>query len=191
MVLLVLAIAIVVGEYKIELEAIGYCDAGSQSNSYLVDQELERSAVEACHAEHVGSPAVQACPPLPLLPLPHPTVCTPCPAHGKCTRTEVICDEGFVLKPHPLSIIPLVTRIANGLPGLGPVAFPPTCVADVIRRRNIGVLGRDIDTLLAEERGNLHCRGIDAKKSLDGGDARRWGFEADALKKRARTSKVY
>jgi len=36
----------------------------------------------------------------------------------------------------------LIAGAANGLPGLGPVAFSPHCVEDPKRKRNIGALGK-------------------------------------------------
>ena len=68
------------------------------------------------------------------------------------------------------------------MPGLGPVAFPPSCVEDPMRKRHIGALGRGIDSILAIERGKRICAGIDTKKSFEGGDAQKWGLEIENLK---------
>ena len=178
---LVLTSSGIVGQYKLESSSIGYCQRDSDTNDFLSELVSTRREIEACHGQYnEGNP--DACPPLPLLPLPHPETCTPCPKHGSCGRFDVMCDDGFILSPHPLSFIPLLPAIVDGLPKLGSVAFPPSCIADEMRKKNIGALGRKIDTFLAYERGKKLCAGIDTQKPLDGGDARRWGIEIETLK---------
>ncbi|GBE82226.1 hypothetical protein SCP_0406090 [Sparassis crispa] len=44
----------------------------------------------------------EACPPLPLSPLPYPDTCTPCPLHATCTPSTMTCDTGYIVRPHPL-----------------------------------------------------------------------------------------
>jgi hypothetical protein len=95
-----------------------------------------------------------------------------------------MCDQGFLLKPHPLAVIPYLSDIADGLPGLGPIAFPPSCVEDPRRKWKIGQLGKAIDSVLAAERGRRLCMGIDPNKPMDGGDAKRWGYEIQKLKEK-------
>ena len=180
--LLVLAIASFSGVYKYESAPIGYCDTGLQTNQALINIRKRRQEIEACHAEHSEDGKRDTCPPLPLIPLPHPEACTPCPAHASCSQFSVRCDDGYILSPHPLSTIPYLSELANGLPGLGPIAFPPRCVDDEIRKKHIGRLGKLIDSTLAETKGNRICAGIDSKKSIDGGEARKWGYGYDELK---------
>lgn len=54
--------------------------------------------------------ATEPCPPLPLIPIPHPDTCTPCPAHASCSPSTMTCDNGFLIRPHPLLFfLPLPT----------------------------------------------------------------------------------
>ncbi|KAL5511829.1 SRC1 [Sanghuangporus vaninii] len=180
--LLVLALSSLSAWYKIESAPIGYCDTGSHTNDVLLDIRKKREETESCYAEHSEDGKQGSCPPLPLIPLPRPEACTPCPAHATCSRFSVRCDDGYILSPHPLSRIPYLSELANGLPGLGPIAFPPRCVDDELRKKHIGRLGKLIDTTLAETRGNRICTGIDPEKPIDGGEARKWGYDYEDLK---------
>lgn len=52
--------------------------------------------------------AMETCPPLPLIPIPHPDSCTPCPAHASCTPSTMTCENGYLIRPHPfLFFLPL------------------------------------------------------------------------------------
>lgn len=180
--LFAVALSGVVGQYKMEAAPIGFCDTGKATNAILADEINKRKEIEGCHAQWTEEGNPDHCSPLPLIPLPHPEHCTPCPAHARCSGFNVECDEGYILSPHLLSLIPYASTVANGLPGFGPVAFPPKCVIDETRKKNIGALGKWIDTTLASERGSRLCAGIDTKRDIDGGDARRWGYEVGHLK---------
>ena len=181
MTLVVLAVASIVGQYKLESAPIGYCDIGKQTNAVLKAREAERREIENCHTQYAGSSDPDACPPLPLIPLPRPESCTPCPAHATCTRFDVMCDDGYIKIPHPFALVPYLPEIANGLPALGPIAFPPRCVVDPMRRRNIGQLGKSIDVELAKTRGRRRCDGVTGK-DRSSVDAVKWGVELDELK---------
>ncbi|KAF5380842.1 hypothetical protein D9615_003921 [Tricholomella constricta] len=149
------------------------------------------------------------CPLPPLMPWAHPEACTPCPEHGKCTRDSVTCDLGYLLRPHPLVfflpalssprnttlslssppadlIWKVVSETLDGLPGLGSVALPSRCVEDPKRKRNIGVLGKAVESLLGQERGRRVCAGgkilEEPVKDADGGEAKRWGVELESLR---------
>lgn len=170
-------------------------------------------------ADDIGYEDVTPCPVGPIFPLPHPNTCTPCPEHGQCTQHSVACDKGYLLRPHPLLFFlppnpspsrsslslasspgemawTVVSTLTDGLPGLGSVGLPPRCVEDPKRKRNIGVLGKAISSLLGEERGRLVCAGEHGDgpvKEEDGGEARQWGFELGDLKEnmRKKTSVSY
>ena len=75
-----------------------------------------------------------------------------------------------------------VSAVTDGLPGFGSVGLPPRCVEDPQRRRNIGSLGKAIESILAKERGRRLClRGnIDHANSQE--DAMRWGIEVENLR---------
>jgi hypothetical protein len=151
------------------------------------------------------------CPPPSLFSLLRPSECTPCPDHGFCTQNTVACDSGYLLRPHPalffLAPTPftastlrlsssislsdliwkLVSATVDGLPGAGPVAFPPRCIEDPQRKKHIGVLGKAIDAFLSRERGRRMCAWdmdiLDRQiKNEEGGEAKRWGVALETLK---------
>ncbi|KAI1795952.1 Man1-Src1p-C-terminal domain-containing protein [Ganoderma leucocontextum] len=136
-------------QYKQENAQIGFCDAGSSTNSILNDLRERRAVVESCNREnrttlytadpaHTSSPSpplptktgvvdanvssvvpAETCPPLPLVPAMQPDECTPCPRHATCTPDSLACENGYVLKPHPLLAflpVPLIRKeTANGV----------------------------------------------------------------------------
>lgn len=164
----------------------------------------------------------EPCPPLPILPVPHPTSCAKCPPHATCTPSTMTCETGFLIRPHPaliflrlpnspspatsnaqqsyslpyLSDIPdanlsvsqllykYISLALDGIPGLGPVAFSPKCVEDPRRRRNIGVLGRAVESILAQERGRRLCAGEVSTKPFasEAEEVKKWGIQVDDLK---------
>ena len=79
-----------------------------------------------------------------------------------------------------------MSTVFDGLPGFGSVALPPRCVEDPKRKRNIGALGKAIESLLGQERGHRLCAGgkliDDVVMDIDGGDARKWGVELERLR---------
>jgi len=149
------------------------------------------------------------CPPPPLIPLLHPMSCTPCPEHASCSQHSITCATGYLLRPPPLlfflpappssvsnaSLVPLrfsshselvwkvLSEITDGLPGLGSVGLPPQCVEDPQRKRNIGALGKAIESILGQERGRRLCAGDSViVPEAKGGEAKRWGIEVESLR---------
>ncbi|KAH8117468.1 Man1-Src1p-C-terminal domain-containing protein [Phellopilus nigrolimitatus] len=179
--LFVLVLSGLAGQYKLESAPIGYCDTGSHTNDVLMDIREKRQEIEGCHAQFTEGGNIDKCVPLPLIPLPRPDACTPCPAHAICSRYSARCEDGYIMHPHLLANIPYSSNLADGLPGLGPIAFPPKCVDDELRKKNINVLGKKMDAALAEIRGERICAGIDTQVPVDGGEARRWGYRIDEL----------
>jgi hypothetical protein len=117
----------------------------------------------------------------------------------------VFCDPGYLIKPNVLlSFIPVkpssselstkhvtylaelffqaVSAVTDGLPGLGSVGLPPRCAEDPQRRRNIGSLGKAIESTLAKERGRRVCLGNNFDDKISQEDAMRWGVEVESLK---------
>lgn len=172
---------------------------------------------------------MELCPLPPLLPLPDPDSCTPCPRHATCAPQTVTCDHGYVIRPHPLlSFLPVpgtsssvgasskgsapadtytrpghilspdadvpslvysaLSIVLDGVPGLGPVAFPPRCAEDPRRKLHIGVLGKAVGSMLAAERGRRLCEGIGFGDSEGDAitEAKKWGIELDKLKEDVR-----
>ncbi|TFY58832.1 hypothetical protein EVJ58_g6170 [Rhodofomes roseus] len=236
-------------DYKHESSGIGFCTAGTATNAVVEDRRARAAAVELCQRENrttqyvsntdsATSPvptgtasvsgedsqparenAVETCPPPTFLPLSHPETCTPCPRHATCTPSSVTCENGYVLRSHPvLYYVPVpdysppnqlshttftrprslfstdvdvpeliysaVSTLFDGLPGLGPVAFPPRCVADPRRRRHINGMGKSIETFLAAERGKRLCSGEGASLPEDTeiAQAKKWGRELEKLR---------
>ncbi|KAL4074469.1 Man1-Src1p-C-terminal domain-containing protein [Scleroderma yunnanense] len=214
------AICLVVGltvviNFKMESQAIGYCDTGSNSNRALEEFQARLSATQASNWENrtfsnVLSSLTDAITfkdgtpysPFSHIPLPHPSACTPCPEYATCTGHKVTCNPGHILRPHPFlallspfgaappppveAVWNFLSKVANGLPGLGPIAFPSHCIEDPKRKRNIGALGKAIEALLGQERGRRICAGGPQSQATisdtEGGDARKWGVEIETLR---------
>ncbi|TFY75455.1 hypothetical protein EWM64_g8556, partial [Hericium alpestre] len=116
--------------FKRQSEAIGFCDAGKDTNDVLEAFRTKYHAVEACNRENrtllylpstlsssskpaEGEQATEhdqtPCPTLPVIPL-RPDSCTSCPDHATCARDSVTCATGYILRPHPaLSWLPFPT----------------------------------------------------------------------------------
>jgi Man1-Src1p-C-terminal domain len=202
----------IVGPYKSQSAALGYCDTGSKTNDRLERLRTRNVAIEACNREnrtslYLPSPGVEdePCPAPPLLPY-FPDECIPCPEHATCTPDSVSCEHGYLLRPHPLlafislpssntlsphsqlsasanAVLKSVAGTFDGMPGLGPVAFPPRCVEDPKRKRHIGVLGKAIEAVLGLERGKRLCAGdVPLIQDIEGGEAKRWGMHLPALR---------
>jgi hypothetical protein len=195
-------------EAKAKWNAIEECNKENRTLLYLSSLSRHLPGMNGGEAEDEN---VAPCPPLPLSPLPHPATCTPCPDHATCAQHTVTCNTGHLLRPHPLlfflpappnslqesSLVPLkfsspsdiiwkaVSVAMDGLPGLGPVAFPPWCMEDPKRKRNIGALGKAVEAILGQERGKRLCAGEDGGWVIpdsEGGEARKWGVEVEKLK---------
>lgn len=194
--------------YKMESSSIGWCDTGSNSNSIIVQREAARAAqyecaerlylnstlgvvgmIESADGATAGRQEVMdglmhgECTPLPLLPIPRPQACTPCPAHAECTPPHgITCAPAYVLKQHPLAVVPGLRELASGLPGFGAVAFPPECVEDDARKRKVSGVAKGMATYLETIKGDRICDGVDAGgKPVDGGEPRKFGIQVQEL----------
>ena len=205
----------IVIKYKRESASIGFCDAGSNSSRALQEFQTRISAIEPCvraNRTFLDMPSElldaitakdgSSCPPLALITLPHPSVCAPCPEYASCSQHMVTCNNGYLLRPHPILALlspfgtapsapvelvwNFISEVTDGLPGLGPVAFPPHCIEDPRRKRHIGALGKAIEALLGQERGRRVCAGAEEGQltlsDSEGGEARKWGMEVDVLR---------
>lgn len=201
--------------YKRESTSIGFCDVGSNSSRALQDFQARISAIEPCVRANrtflgISSEFFDAittkdgtgCPILSLIPLPHPSACTPCPEYASCGQHTVTCNNGYLLRPYPILALlspfgaapsapvelvwNFISEVADGLPGLGPVAFPPHCIEDPRRKRHIGALGKAIEALLGQERGRRVCAGGGGEQltisDSEGGEAKKWGMEVEMLR---------
>ncbi|KAL7408960.1 Man1-Src1p-C-terminal domain-containing protein [Mrakia frigida] len=156
--------------------SLGFCDPNSNTNSILLSRQQALASARLCIERHAsgeedvapyGDGAVCDASALPLLPsfIPTPTTCTPCPNHGICAAgTFVGCDKEYILKPNLVeSLVSMIPgaegalQVMNGVPGLGSVAFPPSCVPDNEKRKLVGGMARAIEGELAKERGRGVC----------------------------------
>lgn len=206
-------------DYKVESASIGFCNTGKDTNDALAAVRERHAAMKECNFEHRPKLWADDREDNPDCPFPifSPDSCTPCPRHSTCTQYTVTCDTGYLIRPHPLlSFFPrpstatsmswsfpeqwepdypvdyvwkAIGMTANGLPGFGPVAFPPRCVEDPKRKRHIGALGKAIEAFLGQERGRKLCAGVSPPKevNVDGEDeglieARAWGVSLDNLR---------
>ncbi|KZT59778.1 hypothetical protein CALCODRAFT_554068, partial [Calocera cornea HHB12733] len=138
---------------------LGYCDRGSNTNAVLDARLVQLQAGEDCISQ-----GKMDCPPVPLFPPSMQALhCTPCPDNASCDIHLLTCDAPLILKRHPLS--PL-SSILNGFPGLGSVAFPPTCVEDESRKKLLTNAGRWIIERLQRYRGEQVCYGYEPRSSI-------------------------
>lgn len=176
--------------FKGDSKYIGYCDAGSNTNLRMVElranRQDQREAGAACFQNMNMSQPLSAnnlCYPLKVNAV-NPfeaDTCTPCPKRAICTPDSVTCQSSFIPKSHWVARIPWVSTVCDGLPWMGSVAFPPTCVEDRERLRKIGGLVNGMESWLARERGKRLCANGDVVYG-DGGEAKALGYELEALR---------
>ncbi|KDQ33260.1 hypothetical protein PLEOSDRAFT_1110485 [Pleurotus ostreatus PC15] len=211
--------------YRSESAPIGYCEPGTRTNSALEVHKAKIADMGSCLPknislselpefllEHFARDDPTDCSLSLLFALPHPTTCTPCPEHASCTQHNVVCDSGYLLKPHPLLFFlppvsspssikistssppsdvawKIVSKLTDGLPLFGSVGLPPRCVEDPRRRKNIGKLGNLTLRRLGQERGRKLCmgeNGVNVPSEQAGGEAKRWGLLVDELREELR-----
>ncbi|KAF5980848.1 SRC1-regulation of cohesion (splice variant I) [Fusarium coicis] len=119
--------------YRQEKIAVGYCEVGGQAKP-LFSHDI---------------PVPDA-----LVPFVEPQ-CEPCPSHAYCYHDfSVRCENGFILKPHPLSL--------GGL-----VPLPPTCEPDGEKARRVKAVADRAIEELRDRRAQYECGelvGEDGKK---------------------------
>jgi len=175
--------------FKSNSASLGYCDFSSRTNDIVLNRQKALDNANACIARRtqldLDNPGygkaidcdVSALPLVPFLPV--PTSCAICPPHAICEDGQIIaCDPEYLLSPHPLSIL---SPLADGLPGLGPRVFPPSCQPDTAKKRMIGGLAKEMERDLARGRGLVVCAGI-GKEDGRKGVGERFGMEEHTLK---------
>ncbi|KAL1762240.1 Man1-Src1p-C-terminal domain-containing protein [Schizophyllum commune] len=210
--IILLALGYFTWSYKQESAQIGFCTFernGEPMNQYLLDLRKRRAQIEEeCHLEQQkqmnGTADVNStpsfgnstiCAQAALLPV--PDACTPCPAHADCSRTNVTCHEKYVLKPNMLLFLAPphahvdlegkkgwldYWRLFDGLPGLGPVAFPPRCVDDGNWETDQLKKAQRLAIALRTLRSKRLCTGnFQRFDNANGGEARQWGVSYDEL----------
>jgi hypothetical protein len=149
--------------YMKESREIGYCEAGTSSNSVLREKAAIQEQKERCTRLYADMKAYNVsteetkltCEPLSPIPWPVPGTCTPCPAHAQCDADSVVCNESFALRRHPLDMV--LGKLLDGFPYLGPKVFPPSCVVDAAGLKKIQAFGKRLAEHLAKLRGRKIC----------------------------------
>lgn len=189
--ILLLLLLSLLGNYKSTSASLGFCDTGNDTNDLILNRQSKLDDARACIARRANleldnpeaaKAIVCDVKSLPLIPFaPRPKSCTACPPHAVCQDgTIVSCLPEYILTAHPLAFL---SPIADGLPGVGPKAFPPTCRPDTARKRMVGGLAMQMEKDLARSRGDIVCAGIakgDAKKT----DGVKFGVTEQTLKER-------
>lgn len=177
--------------FKNQSSAIGFCDSGANVNDIIIHRETSREMAKACVMRKaqldLDNPAAAKnvhcdASALPLLPfVPRPTACAPCPLHAHCDDGQIVaCEPEYLLTPHPLSFL---SPLADGLPGVGPEALPPSCRPDTAKKRLIGGLAQEMEKDLARGRGAVVCAGWHKEKGSEHkGEGERFGIEEGALR---------
>ncbi|KAM0332385.1 hypothetical protein ACHAQA_002663 [Verticillium albo-atrum] len=130
------------GGFKTSLLALAVTLVGGYGGWY----RQEKIAVGYCG---LGRPATQIIPsevPVPdwIVPYVEPQ-CEPCPPHAKCYEDySVLCDDDFILTPHPLAV--------GGL-----VPLPPTCEPDGEKVRRVKAVADKAVEELRERRAQFEC----------------------------------
>ncbi|ORY20212.1 Man1-Src1p-C-terminal domain-domain-containing protein [Naematelia encephala] len=178
-----------IANYKNGSASIGYCDPANNVNDITLTRQSELDDARACidrrtllDLDTPGAGKAIECDvsALPLVPfLPRPTACTPCPPHAICEDGQITaCEPEFLLASHPLSFL---SPVVDGLPGIGPRAFPPSCRPDTAKKRLIGGLAKEMESLLAKGRGQVVCAGL-GKEDGRKGPGERFGMSETTLR---------
>ncbi|KAK8846633.1 hypothetical protein IAR55_005720 [Kwoniella newhampshirensis] len=180
-----------IANFKTQSSSIGFCDSGVNTNDIVLARQSAIDNAQACVArkanlelDHSEAAKNVHCDvsALPLLPfVPRPESCSVCPLHAECADGQIVaCAPEYILDPHPLSIL---SPIADGLPGVGPRAFPPSCRPDTVKKRMIGGLAKEMERELAKGRGQVVCVGL-GKDDGRKGEGERFGVEESTLRDR-------
>nr|XP_018265885.1 uncharacterized protein I303_02261 [Kwoniella dejecticola CBS 10117]OBR88043.1 hypothetical protein I303_02261 [Kwoniella dejecticola CBS 10117] len=189
--ILFLLLLSLLANFKNQSSSLGYCDSASTTNDLILERDSAYQDAQACIArkasleldDHEAAKAIQCdVSDLPLIPfLPRPTACAPCPPHAECTEGEIMsCIPEYILSPHPLSFL---GPVVDGLPGLSPRVFPPSCKPDTAKKRMIGGLVMEMERELSKGRGLLVCNGL-GKEDGKKGEGERYGVEENSLRER-------
>ena len=179
--MLMALLAFLLWAYQFQQQSIplGYCDPATSSNSIIRAKEARLVKANACVTERevkrrdqaVPDDQLQVCPYETELPLigfvPRADKCTPCPSHAMCKDGSVNgCQGDYILEPHPL--LDWLNPALSGLPGVGPVAFPPTCELDVKTKAQIGEIAKKVEERLASRKGEVVCAGGASRRKHKG-----------------------
>ena len=142
---------------------IGYCDTGSIVNNRILQDQQRRAKLiqwktkvtENPQAEAAARPDEEAF--YEVLGIAPPESCTPCPEHAICQDGKLArCEKGYQLVSDWRQN-DFVKVLFDGFPGIGPVAFPPSCQID-FKRKELGArIAKEIESDLAKRHGDVLC----------------------------------
>lgn len=178
--------------------SLGYCDTNSSSNSIIKAKHNRINQAEMCVADRREwaneNPEIAKSQPwptcefeheLPILGtefLPRSSQCAACPAHAECSDGKIMhCQGEYILEP---SLLNPLNTILNGLPGVGPVAFPPTCELDIKTRAQVAEIAKAVEAWLAMKKGQAVCSGVGSPgghSDRAGSDGEKWGVSEEEI----------
>lgn len=178
-----------IANYKSQSASIGFCDSASNTNDIILTRQSALDNANACIMRRTsldlanpgaGKDVICDVTALPLVPfVPRATACAPCPQHAICEEGQIVsCAPEYILTSHPLQII---SPALDGIPGLGPRVFPPSCRPDTAKKRMIGGLAKSIESELAKGRGLVVCARM-GKEDGRQGQGELYGVEESVLK---------
>ncbi|KAI1376317.1 Man1-Src1p-C-terminal domain-containing protein [Hypoxylon crocopeplum] len=133
---LVTVLSVYAGWFRQEKIAVGYCGAGQIGSS--IPRELETPE----WAQSVLPPQITV--PQSIIDKLEPE-CEPCPPHAYCYADySVLCEQDYILKPHPLSLG-------------GVIPLPPTCEPDGVKVRRVQAVADKAIEELRERSAKYEC----------------------------------
>lgn len=140
---------------------LGYCDSGRSSNALLDQRAAEYAQLSQSPDE---ADAIYAF-------LPIPMHCTPCPQYAACAQGAIeACEPEFLLTDSLLAHIPF-SGVFDGMPYIGPVAFPQRCEPDSEKRAMAADVAVHVLSTLEKHRGDVTCGGVRRRRGLSDNDA--------------------
>ena len=153
---------------------IGYCDTGSVVNNRILQERQRRAKLIEWQTQVIENPQAQvAARPdeeafYEVLGIAPPESCTPCPEHAICQDGKLArCAQGYQLVSDWRQT-DFVKVLFDGLPGVGPVAFPPSCQIDFKRKALGAIIAKEIESDLAKRHGDVLCsKGLGSTDAAD------------------------
>jgi hypothetical protein len=169
---------------------LGYCDNDRDTNSIIRTKRERLIKAQNCVTDReqrlledpleVGEsrPTCAFEQDLPLFSfVPTPESCAACPEHAVCENGQITtCLGEYILEPSSLNWL---GPVLNGLPGFGPVAFPPSCEFDVKKRAQVAEIARAVHGKLAVRKGEVLCGSRVGR--VKGGEIERFGLSESEL----------
>lgn len=150
----------VLREWQAQSNHIGFCDTGSNVNNLLLQERQSGRKRLECKNQMIENPE-SACQLgeeslFDVLGI-APDSCTPCPEHAVCENGQLArCQQGYQLVPDWRQT-DFTKYLFDGLPGAGPVAFPPSCQIDFKRKALGARIAKEIESDLAKRHGDVIC----------------------------------